>query len=123
MTTVSDNQPNGYAAVAEQLRHIADQIDGLPGGPAYVSVDFQPVHTDDYIVLKRQVNALGHTLLGEFGKTTQTGRGGCIHKAAAERRGVHIHVYGTVAKMPDPRDAEIEQLRRENATLRARDQS
>lgn len=107
---------------ADELRAIADDLDAL--GPDYpamssVTVYIQPPESEAADEVKAYVDDVAVALLGKPGETRETSSGVYHHTITGSRGSVQVSVFRRLP-MPDPKDAEIERLRSENAALRAK---
>lgn len=117
VTDQSLPNPAGYAAVATELRRVADALDALPP---------PPVQKPPYVVLSilpadKTVEAVDEIALAVLGKrgTTTRDPDGWRHKAESFAFGmVYVSTHAIVPGPPDERDAELERLRAEVAELR-----
>jgi hypothetical protein len=110
-----------YAEIAAQLRHMADDLDGLAGVglPApYFSIDIHPHgESDEQIVAT--VDAVATALLGTPGETYPVS-GGFHHGHRGRRGPIWIGVYERVSDPAErERAAELARLRTEVAVYRS----
>lgn len=119
--TVSDQ--TGYRAAAAELHRIADAIEGLPGAPRHMLLDFQTSPdsgTDDEIAAG--VDAVAVAILGEPGKDRDLPGGRSQrHAGTWDQRGRTSFAVSIYQMYPeqDPRELELRRLQQENADLRA----
>ena len=104
MTSPIIHEPNGYEAVAAELRRIADAIEALPPGfeSSHVGIDFHagPPNTASAIAA---VDAVGMALLGKAGTTDRMHNNTYHHHSKGEWSDpVRISVYQSV---PAPTEA------------------
>lgn len=119
--------PTGYAVLAAELERIAAAIRDLPGAPSHMSVDIHAAPQDatrDQTIA--EVDTVATAVFGKPGETELMSNGGYHHGAREWKRfgrrcSVNVNIYQALPKV-DPKDAEIERLKAENAKLHAEQQ-
>lgn len=116
VTDPSDERPtNGYAVAAAELRRIADALDTLPpvDKPPYMQLSILPSNTVE------AVDAIALAVLGKRGEGEPAQEGKWRHKAEGNMPFIgYISIHAIVPGPPDPREAELAQLRAEVERLR-----
>jgi hypothetical protein len=121
--------PDPWAAMAAELRRMADDFEKLIGqvAPGLVSLDIQPKGDVSHPPVAKQraetieaVDAVAHALFGEPGETKAMSNGTFHHKRYGRRGRITVDVYQALADpgAVDP-DEEIARLRARLAELEA----
>jgi hypothetical protein len=122
--------PDPWAAIAAELRRIADDAEKLIGTPppAMVAFDMQPYAEVSHPPKPAQreaiidvVDAAANAFLGKDARTQKMSDGKSFHHTAAGRRGlISLSIYQAIAD-PDIEDPqqELERLRARVAELEA----
>ena len=123
-------QPDAWAAIAAELRRIADDAEKLIGTepPGLVAFDIQPYAAVSHPPTPKQrdatiqaVNEAANAFLGKDAKTQKMSDGKSFHHTTDGRRGrISMSIYQAIAD-PDIEDvqAELEKLRARVAELEA----
>jgi hypothetical protein len=126
VATTTDTGAATYAAVAAELRRMADDLDtiGDQAAPGFVAFDMQPGgYLADAPTTMAAVDTVANALLGRTGELQRMSDSSYHYKVYGRRGPIKVDLYNRV---PDPQiaelDAELERLRAQVAELQAASQ-